>query len=255
MSLTRLDCYFFRGERVSPDRSSFVALNPSLQPGSMALAISCAVRQSIGSQVACRLSLEHFVDGIFDYFSEQESISGRIGPESKGDASLAVLEAAFRKANASVYSFGHKLAAGGRMAATMLGLVIEDHLIAAGRAGGGAAYLYRAGELFPFFEGPPEEQQGQGSEEYLGTNSLISVELASVPVQESDLIYVFGSTLTPDEENRLVELTEEVDFQMSNPCWEIAQFLFDKPEEVPVAMLARVGPETIYLSEPLAAAG
>ena len=57
-----------------------------------------------------------------------------------------------KNANESVYSFGHKLAAGGRMASSLLGIVIEENTIAAGRVGAGSAYLYREGDLFSFFE-------------------------------------------------------------------------------------------------------
>lgn len=68
--------------------------------------------------------------------------------------SLELLEKAFKAADDSVYQFGHKLAAGGRLSTSLIGLVIEKNLIAAGRVGHGNAYLCREGEVFPFFLKP-----------------------------------------------------------------------------------------------------
>jgi hypothetical protein len=191
------------------------------------------------------------VDGALEFVeANPESVSG---PGS--EAGLQILESAFRKANSSVYTFGHKLAAGGRMAATLLGLVLQGELIAAGRAGGGGAYLYRNGELFPFFEGGESPTKTGVAEEVVGKNSLVSVELASVPAQEGDTIFVFGTALTPEMEGTLLDLVRDTDFDAPNPCWEIAQFLFDSPDEVPVAMIARLGLSAIYLDTPMAANG
>lgn len=213
------------------------------------LAGARAVRESIGSQVACRLSVEHFVEGILDFYVPKagaESAPVAADESQHSERSLQALEAAFRKANKSVYSFGHSLSAGGRMAASFLALVLDEDFIAAGRVGGGGAYLYRGGELFPFFESPSEN----ASPEFLGTQSLVSVELASVPIEARDLFLVFSEQLSAQEESKLTELLSDIDYQTSiNPALEVSQFLFDSPQDVAFALSARVGDEVIYLDD------
>ena len=118
MGLTRLGCHRFRGEKAAHDVSSFVALNPLAHPSCLVFAGSSAARESLGSQVAYKLAIDYFVSGIQTYFADQ---SGAAKGEEKV---VKALEEAFRAANSSVYSFGHKLSAGGRMAASLLGVVI-----------------------------------------------------------------------------------------------------------------------------------
>jgi len=257
MSLTRLDCHFYRSPGSSIDTSSFVALNPARKPGSLVVASASAIRESIGSQVACRLSLEHFVDGALEYFessldhiaeppSFSKSSNGTIHHARHSEASLDVLETAFRKANNSVYNFGHKLAAGGRMAASLLGLVIEESSIAAGRVGAGSAFLYRDGQLFPFFDPDPELTSGN----YVGANSLVSVELASVSVKGSDIILIFSQPLGVMQQSLLVDMLETMDFASGNPCALLSKRIFEEAE-LSFAMAARIGPEAIYLHQQL----
>ncbi len=243
MACTHLDCHTFRGANALLDTSSFVSFNPHCSPGNLVIAGARAVKQSIGSQVACKLSLEHFVEGILDYFSGNFSDEDFV----EAEPSLRALEAAFKRANKSVYSFGHSLAAGGRMAAAFIGLVLEEETIASGRVGNGSAYLYRAGELFPFFDSADEATQ-EHQEGYLGTQSLVSVELASVAIEPGDVLYVFSQELSESEEAELISLSQDMDFNSpGNPISEICRFLFDSPDDVAFATLTRVGPETIYL--------
>ncbi|MCB0334190.1 MAG: hypothetical protein KDD55_11860, partial [Bdellovibrionales bacterium] len=207
MSCTHLDSFTYRGANALVDTSSYVSFNPHGKAGNLVFAGARAVKQSIGSQVACKLSLEHFIEGILDYFG------GGFSEEdfTEEEPSLRALEAAFKRANKSVYSFGHSLAAGGRMAAAFIGLVLEDDMIASGRVGNGSAYLYRAGELFPFFDSTGQEE-GAHQEGYLGTQSLVSVELASVATEPHDVLYVFSQELSEKEENDLISLSQEMDF-------------------------------------------
>ncbi|MEZ4753181.1 MAG: hypothetical protein R3A13_02595 [Bdellovibrionota bacterium] len=65
MSLTRIDCQFFRPESAQGDLSSYVALNPSGLPGSFVVASTHAARAGIGrAKLPVKLSLEHFVSGV-----------------------------------------------------------------------------------------------------------------------------------------------------------------------------------------------
>lgn len=249
MGFTRLDCHFFRGKRATQDGSSFVALNPYQTPGTLVAASSCATRVTIGSQVACKLSLEHFVDGVLEHVGQSSVLAlGDPGPERR-DSSVEILEAAFKRANTTVYNFGHKLAAGGRMSASLIGIVVLENMIAAGRVGKGGAYLFRDDDVFAFFEPPKEQDEIKEQESLVGANSVISVELASVPLREGDGVFVIEAGVTPALEETLREISKAIKWDGVNPCELIVRRLFPDADEIPFAMLVRVGPETIYLTE------
>ena len=244
MPLTHIDCQFHRGEGASADTSSYVALNPTLTPGSLLLAGSSAARGSIGSQVACRLALEHFVEGVVEFFEAAGRRASAGGAFGHPEISVEVLEAAFKKANRSVYSFGHKLAAGGRMAASLLGLVIQDSLIAAGRVGAGSAYLHRQGELFPFFEA-----RESGAADFVGSNSLVAVELASIPVEPADSVLAFSCRLRDEQEAGLRSQLAGADLGRAGALRELVSGLWSDPREPGFALAAQLGPQTIYLAQ------
>lgn len=234
MSITRIDCHIFPGDNKN---SSHVALNPKGQAGSVVLAYAQALRADISSQVACKLGLENFVDAVLDFYElRTESSSDQI---RKSEISVEVLESAFGQANRSVYEFGHKLAAGGRMAASMLGFVIEDDVIAAGRVGKGNVYLYRAGELSPFFI----EQKDASS--CIGTNSLVSVELSSIGIHESDKLLLISENCSERQELAILKVLSE---QSSN---KVVQDLLEScfVECDPFIMICEIGPKSIYLKE------
>lgn len=244
MAITRFDSFIFRGSSSNPDTSSYVYLNPSSEPGSLVFAGSCAARASIGSQVACRLSLEHFVSGALESFlSEQEDLA------SDKEQGLFTLESAFRNANSSVYSFGHKLAAGGRMAASLLGFSISDGFAAAGRVGTGSAYLFRGGELFPYFEAKSEEEQLKPNLEYVGSHSLVSVEIASVPLEANDTIVLISRSLPEESEASLKDLLSDLNSSDVDPSFELASFMFDDAKDLAFLTVIKVGPEAFYLSK------
>lgn len=248
VALTHIDCQFFRGQNVRADSSSFAAINPTRKPGSLLLAGACAARENIGGQVACRMAMEQFVEGVLEFF-DQPKLSGEGGAGTENEISLDVLEAAFKRANNAVYQFGHKLAAGGKMATSLIGLVIEENIIASGRAGDGCAYLHRAGQLFPFFEAPKSSTEGLGR--YLGAHALVSVELASVPVEAGDVILVFPAKLQSAEESALLDCVQ-VHMNLSARRFEnLLSEVFQDINQLPFALTAHVGPDAIYLS-PLA---
>ncbi len=277
MAITRIDCSFYSGDWSSGESSSYLALNPQNVPGSLVVAGSCAVRESIGSQVASKLALQHFVEGVCQYFSKEKQAAAEEKDALSADgvielakptneAALEVLEVAFRNSNSSVYEFGHRLAAGGRMAASLISLVFLNNVIAAGRVGPGSAYLCRAGEIFPFFEAPPQNESphNQLLEAYVGSNSMVSVELASVPLAPLDVVLMFSSSLDVYQERELSAAILEVDTGFSpagyctllpnhrgkyNPSRELVKNLFADPTSLSFAAMVSIGPDTIYLSD------
>lgn len=252
MSLTKVDCDFFRGRSPATDTSSFVALNAGMSPGSLVVAGAWAVREGIGSQVASKLALEHFVQGVLGFYESGRKYVAIDGEEPPAEVSLQVLETAFRTANSAVYEFGTKLAAGGRMCASLIGLVMEESTIAAARAGPGAAYLCRAGEVFPFFEERERKNEDPALGFYVGAQSLVSVELAAVPMQESDTVLVFPAALDAAQEECLKLALARIDFSERSCASQLAAELFpDEGAGVPFIISAKIGPDVVYLSTPL----
>jgi len=263
MSLTRLDCHLFRGDSAASDGASFVALNPLLKPAQLVFAGSSAVRDSLGSHVAFRLALDYFVVGVEHHYGSSTGAERALGDE---DGVVAVLEEAFRSANTSVYGFGHKLAAGGRMAASLLGVVIEGGRLATGRVGYGSVYLFRNGELFPFFEAPeasdarvgdakehPDEFQAR-ARSFIGSNAMVDVELASVVLQPEDIVCVFSRPLTTLNETILFEFLENLKGEVragvrqEDTAERLCNDVFTEPDTLSYAMVACVGPDTIFCS-------
>jgi len=255
MALTKIDCHLFRGADAQLETSSYVVVNPHWQPGRVVFVGACAVRQGVGSQVAYKLSIQHFLEGVLSYFA---SLNGGGEPRSE-EKSLKVLEEAFRSANTAVHEFGLKLAAGGRMASSLLGLVIENKVIAAARAGEGAAYLFRDGSLFPFFGDKDElnkvtKDPALGS--FVGAQLQIAVELVSVPIEPGDKIFVFSRPLHVRSQGLLcnaaselrTEATELQDFnEVQLACEELFERVCADSEDLEFAMAANVGPEALYL--------
>ncbi len=276
MAITKIDSHFYRGERAARDVSSYVAVNALLTPAHFVFAGAAAAREGLGSQVAYRLALDYFVAGVVDYYSgASDSVETRQGepsdnsaPDESDGVAVGVLHDAFRSANASVYSFGHKLAAGGRMSASLLGLVIDSGRLAAGRTGIGSVYLYRDGGLMPFFESSEEAQQiGDAAEfadadaarklSFIGANSLVDVEVASVELKGGDTICAFSRPLTQLNETLLIEALESPHFGNKsgalttptiNLAGELCKEIFTEPDTLSYAMITQLGPDTIYCS-------
>ena len=248
MSLTHINCNIFRGSAATTDTSSYVALNPRGCPGSLVLSVSTAAKDSISSQVACKLGLEHFVDGVLDYYENNFPEQDKQSVENTRSISLEVLETAFKKANTSVYQFAHKLAAGGRMASTLMGVVLEDKIIAAGKVGPGNVFLFRKGELFPFFENNQSPRGDIAHETLIGAHSFVSVELASVPAEEGDRIIVFPFTVKDDEKAELKKLLTSSDSLPEDISAYICKHIFPDVYKIPFGACAEIGPDTIYLA-------
>ncbi len=240
MALTRLDCDFYRGHRSNIESSSFVAFNAGRVPGGMVAAGSLAIRASIGSQIASRLSLEHFVEGVLDYYEQKKE-----GEAESEEPSLPALEAAFKRANHGVYQFGHKLAAGGRLATAIIGLVIEGRSASAGRVGGMGAYLYRDRKLYPFFE------KQEDPENFLGINSLVTVETATIEVEGGDLLFLFSRMLNEEQEQKLSDAARTRHIHGGVFRHIFIPKIFGYENQVEFAMVAMIGPEAIYLAEKL----
>jgi len=267
MALTRLDCHLFRGDRAAHEVSSFVALNPEMEPSRLVFAGSSAARDGLGSQVAYKLAIDYFCKGVESSYAATARSSQ---PPRAEEGVVRVLEEAFRSANSSVYSFGHKLSAGGRMAAALLGVAIDDGRLATGRVGFGSVYLFRNNQLYPFFEAPEGETEKIGDARefpddfatrkysFVGSNSLVDVEMASVELQGGDIICAFSRPLTSLNETLLFESLEALvadGFPMSSQddvAVRLCHDVFTEPETLSYALVASVGPDVLYCARPVA---
>jgi hypothetical protein len=265
MTLTRLDCDIFRGAQAVPDASAYVALNPVMRPAQLVFAGSTAAIQGVGAQVAYRLAIDYFVEGVVDHYKQvgEQAVSSTDDAESAVEA----LEAAFRVANASVYGFGHKLAAGGRMAASLLAFTVDQHKFAAARVGQGSVYLFRGNQLFPFFgsEGVDRSVVGDVAEysadsasqrqSFVGSHSIIDVEVASVTLHPGDYVVAFSRPLTTLNETLLFQHLEVLvgeGFPESQPYGMAEQMcldVFTQADTLSFACMVGLGPEVIYCSK------
>ena len=248
----------FAGSQVRAEQSSFLSVNPTRKAGSALFVGSCAERAAIGGQVASKLALQHFLSGA------EESLAQSPGTAVVSDSTLSAMEAAFRTANTAVYEFGHKLSAGGRMAASVISVFIREGFISAGRVGKGVAYLARNGEVFPFFAQRPADQEAVT----VGSNSIVSVELASVPAEAGDVVLVFSDPIPAGEESDLgyivslllpkfdqlddeiqagsiVRISEKMD---AKACERLTQQVFGDKTPAFSSIMA-FGPDTLFLDK------
>lgn len=228
--------------------SSFVALNPLRRPGCVAMAATSAAGDGIGGQVAARLALEHFQEGIM-----QHAGAAAHSPPTADERAITLLESGFKAANSGVYAFGHKLAAGGRMTSVLLAMVLLDGVIAAGRVGGGGVYLMRAGSLFPFFHEPTEferQARSHANDNFVGAHALVSVELASVPLQPYDRIVGTSMSIDRNVQSELGAALEEYPQGVLPDFTLLMQHVMGRTTELPFATLLVAGEESVFLDAP-----
>ena len=244
MALTKIDCQIYRSQGINPDASLYAVLNPSKEPGSLVAAGTIAARENIGGQVACRLALEHFLNVILEIGEARKLASETV--QEREDACLDAIENAFRRANTSVYEFGHKLAAGGRMAASLIGFYISERVVAVGRAGNVSAYLLRAGEICPFFTDSLSAQRETG---FIGENSVVTVELSSIVLKEHDKVVAFPSLLSQEQLVRLKGVAFRLGLGERVTLDTLVAEIYSDQEEIPFVLEAEIGPEVIYLGK------
>ena len=255
MSFTRLDCAVLKNERVNSDSSFCALFNPQKRPGSLSFVGSIAARESIGGQVASKLALEHFIEGIIDFYRNVQGSRPARGLERESSIvtveNIEAIEAAFKRANSSVYNFGHKLAAGGRMAASLIGASLQENVISIGKVGQACAYLCRGTELYPFFEINSEEGLAENGSvgSFVGVASLVSVQLSSVQIEEGDLLFFSSDALSEGYLNRFFRIMDEREGGNLISCDEILRKLYPRGIEIEFAVLIQVGPDAIFLDE------
>jgi hypothetical protein len=146
-------------------------------------------------------------------------------------------------------------------------VAIEGSKFAAARVGQGSVYLFRDKELFPLFaaEGvdrafvgdvpefsPEMASQRQG---FVGSHSIIDVEVASVTLKPGDTVTVFSRPLTTLNETLLfqhLEMTTGDGFPDVQPLRQAEQMcvdVFTEPDTLSFACIVSIGPEVIFCSK------
>ena len=108
----------------------------------------------------------------------------------------------------------------------------------------GAAYLVRGGEVFPFFERSAGSVQ---EKDCVGANAMVEVELASIPLQESDCIVALSEPLSVEQERRLPSLVSGAEAGIDVSAHVVAGLALET--EPAFTLVARVGPRAVYLDE------
>jgi hypothetical protein len=257
MKFSKIDISLFSGSKVASEQASFNCLNPLAKAGSLLFLGASAERAALGGQVAAKLALSKFIEGFFTSATT----------DMQGEENVNVIELAYNKANSGVYEFGHKLSAGGRMSASVVSVFINGGCIYASRVGQGQAYLSRDSQAFPFFS---NHQQGQDFQT-LGSNSLVSVEIATVDLQPGDVIFILSEPLKTEDEAEISHLIGLLlpKFQILDAsggqaeptgqsyrsrlepgsCKRLVEQLFDS-DQLAFAAIIGIGPKLNFLSKP-----
>lgn len=247
MSLTKVDCVIAESPLPHDPGELFSVLNPIARPGCIVAGFVKAISHTVSGQIASRLALEHYLDSTSQFLTQKRTalLSGE-----RDTIILEALERAFREANRSVYDFGHKLAAGGRMGASLLGLILYDSFIAVGKSDIGSVYIVRSGEVVPFFV---EESNLDGNtsltRNLVGANSLVNIELSSLPLEPNDQVIAFARTVLPKEEAKLVDCVRAGFLDSTSAMKFLSSQVFSANVETPATVIINLGPEGIYLEE------
>lgn len=239
-ALTKIDCALAGGPPSLGQSDLYSVLNPTQHPGCLVACFSTAARETVSGHIASKLALENFVTTVTEILNRKSNEDGE-------NRVVGAMEFAFREANRGVYEFGHQLAAGGRMGASLMGIIIDNGMIAVGKSDTGSVYIVRNEEVVPFFI---EDTEGRTSSlNHVGANSLVNVELSSLPLQSGDEILAFSRTLEPGEEARLIDVVQSGLIVNGKGLSFGIEHLFASSNPAPVLLSVTVGPEGIYLEE------
>lgn len=162
--------------------SSFSLLR---RPAPLFFAFIEGTKLSVTSQIAVKMSLDAMCSSAMDAPAEARSSH--------------LIQSGFRSANKSVYGYGAKMLSAARIAATGFCGCFDGERFCLGRAGDYEGYLVRSGRVNRVYQpGSADEKAlaaGQALGRIIGANKQIAVDLASVKVEQGDLLVV---TSIPD---------------------------------------------------------
>ena len=159
--LSTLALTFFAGDRASTAGIATTAFNPLARPGELVVVLARGDTSSLSGKLANKLAVEHFTEAVLDVGIAAAPVDAAASEAAQSFGSVvhkpravALLEAGFERANQQIYAFGHKLAAGGTLATSIIALAISQGELAAARVGTGDVKFRRDGEDSWLFEAP-----------------------------------------------------------------------------------------------------
>jgi hypothetical protein len=147
-------------------------------------------RGSLSSQIAAQMSAASALDAILSF---EEGHSKDSAQQFNDDVPLAtaIVRSGIKTANADVYSYAHKMGAGGKIGATGFVSCFAHSRCSIARVGAYAVYACRDGRVLDLFEQTSEssdkEQYGV-LQRFIGANSQVLVDLISLELKAGDSI-------------------------------------------------------------------
>lgn len=174
------------------------------------------VSTNIRSQIAVKMALDAMIS----------EAPARFEAGERPDQSLAleIVRDVFREANSKVYEYSHRMGSGGQISAKGIVAVFDGNRVSIGQAGDYESYLWRGGKIVPFYERKDNVTLARGGvlERFIGANTKILVDLATVAVRKGDIIVITTTSPTDALKNYLLEVFKKSG-GVSNTCHEVAR--------------------------------
>jgi hypothetical protein len=215
-SLT-IACYF--GRDILSDEVNYRAFSGLGHADFSAIAISTARARNLSCQLASKLALEKYADVLFNSVRRHRF-------HKKQERDPLILEDVFLQTNDYIYRFAHKLAAGGKTSASLVGVLWGPHAVSVARAASGSVFLVRDEQLFPFFD----DTMSVYDIAYLGVTHNPVLDFSSVQAKRGDLVLLFSERMSDILQRNLVHLIDRVSLHYKYPD-QLARWLFPRPEE------------------------
>ncbi len=233
MSLTKIDCFSYSQGISQTDNG--IILNPLKLPGVITMAVSSPASNSLGAKVATQLALSHFVEGVLNFCD-------KVGNKASKTLSHDIVSAGFKNSNRSVYDFGHKLAAGGRMKAFLTTVAVVNNVVSVAKVGGGDIYLYRNKHIYSFFG---EDQMIDATN--IGQNVKVSVEFSDIDLEAEDKIILFSKKLSSKEFEICQRFINRVEYLNQDLLNKMILKIEEYGTKISSVMIAEFSEDTILL--------
>lgn len=183
------------------------------------------IRGSITSQIAVQLSNTELENTAIEV-CEQAVVESHQYP-----LATEIVRRSLKRANEEVYRYAHKMQAGGKIAARGFLAAYDGARLTAACVGPFEGFLLREGKLSSLFDikYSPNEKAGV-LERFIGANSQLLVDLASVKVKKGDLFLL--TTFSPAESLR--QTVAEV-LEMNLTLEETAKHIAEKGARLSIA--------------------
>ncbi len=141
-------------------------------------------RGSLTSQIAAQMSASSALAGVLSSLEAAPT-------EDDVPRATAIVRRGIKSANADVYSYAHKMGAGGKVGATGFLSCFAGSRCSIARVGSYGVYACREGRVLELFEaGPARSESGQDGvlQRFIGANAQVLVDLISLELASEDAI-------------------------------------------------------------------